>query len=161
MLMNDRELQLLAKRVARLDAVDAILKVKHRYGELIDRLAERIDQNDLSDLANLFTEDVAIDFVTVQLEGRKGLLDLYGGQMQQNFSWLWHSFHSPVVDVDENNALARWTLQGMTIARDEAHPTTVYGRYIDNLVKIDGRWLISKLQLVIGAAGPQAELQRT
>ncbi|MDB5714520.1 MAG: nuclear transport factor 2 family protein [Sphingomonadales bacterium] len=151
----------LAARLDHIEAVEAILKVKHRYGELIDRLAERVDQDDLDALGALFTVDAKIDFVSVELPGRQGILDLYGGQMQQNLSWLWHSFHSPIVDIDGDRASARWTLQGLTIAQGATIPNTVYGRYIDELVRTDGRWQISKLQLVVGPAGEQAELQKS
>jgi len=150
----------LAARLDRLEAIEAILKVKHRYGELIDRLADRIDQADLDALGELFTVDAEIDFVSVQLSGRQGIVDLYGGQMQQNLSWLWHSFHSPIVDIDGDRASARWTLQGLTIARGATSPDTVYGRYIDELVRVDGRWQISRLRLVVGPAGPQPDLQK-
>lgn len=159
MTMDSTSLGDLARRVAHLEAVEAILKVKHRYGELVDRLSSRIDQDDLADLGQLFTEDAEVDFVSVKLEGRKGVLALYGGQMQANIAWVWHSFHSPVIDVDGDRASARWTLQGLTVAVGETRPTTLYGRYNDELVKVDGRWQISKLQLVMGPGGPQTELQ--
>ncbi|MBB4631953.1 nuclear transport factor 2 family protein [Sphingosinicella soli] len=150
----------LAARLDRLEAVEAILKVKHRYGELVDRLADRIDQNDLDALCALFTVDAEIDFASMQLSGRQGIVDLYGGQMQESLSWLWHSFHSPIVDIDGDRALGRWTLQGMTIARGATRPDTMYGRYVDELMRVDGRWQISRLQLVLGPAGPQPDLQK-
>src|SRR3546814_8940466 len=134
--MIANEMDQLVARITKLEAIDAVLKAKHRYGELVDRLADRIDQDDLQDLGQLFTEDADIDFVAVRLPGRQGILDLYGGQMQQNFSWLWHSFPSPVIDVDGDNAMGRWTLQGLTIAQGATSPTKVYGRYIDSFVKI-------------------------
>jgi ketosteroid isomerase-like protein len=150
----------LAARIARLEAVDAILNIKHRYGELVDRLSSRIDQADLEALGELFTEDAFVDFVTVQLPGRQAILDLYGGAMQKNFAWIWHSFHSPIIDVHGDRASGRWTVQGMTITHDSPTPTTVYGRYVDEFVRTAQGWCMSKMVLLPGPSGTQAELKR-
>src|SRR3546814_11082747 len=105
--MIANEMDQLVARITKLEAIDAVLKAKHRYGELVDRLADRIDQDDLQDLGQLFTEDADIDFVAVRLPGRPGILDLYGGTMQQNFSWRWHRFPSPCICVARHNSRGR------------------------------------------------------
>jgi hypothetical protein len=150
----------LMARIVRLEAVDAILNIKHRYGELVDRLSSRIDQSDLKALGELFTEDAFVDFVAVQLPGRQAILDLYGGTMQKNFAWIWHSFHSPIVEVNGDRASGRWTLQGMTITHQSPLPTTVYGRYADEFVCTARGWRMSKMVLLPGPSGLQAELKR-
>jgi ketosteroid isomerase-like protein len=150
----------LAVRIERLEAVDAILNIKHRYGELVDRLASRINQTDVEALGELFTEDAFVDFVAVQLPGRQAILDLYGGVMQKNFAWVWHSFHSPIVEVNGDHASGRWTLQGMTITHQSPTPTTVYGRYADEFVRTAQGWRMSKMILLQGPSGLQAELKR-
>jgi ketosteroid isomerase-like protein len=155
----DMTLSSLAARFARIEAVDEIVRVKHRYGELIDALAAGIDADDLERLGDLFTEDADVDFVSVRLAGREGVTALYGGQMQKQLRWLWHSFHSPVIEVAGDHATGHWTLQGLTIDHGATHPATVYGRYLDEFVLTDGRWRISKLQLVIGPSGLQQDLQ--
>ena len=147
-------------RLERLEAIQAILHVKHRYGELVDRLSGRLDRSDLEALGELFIEDAFVDFVSVQLVGRQAILDLYGGAMQKNFSWVWHSFHSPVIEVAGDRASARWTLQGMTIGHDSPTPTTVYGRYSDELVRTSKGWRISRMVLIPGPTGLQVELRR-
>jgi hypothetical protein len=149
----------LAARFARLEALEAIVRVKHRYGELVDRLSTRIDQADLQALGGLFTEDAFVDFATLKLQGRQGVLDLYGGAMQKNFAWVWHSFHSAIVEVNGNRASGRWTLQGMTLSHSSRAPTTLYGRYSDEFVCAAGIWRISRMVLIPGPGGPQAELQ--
>lgn len=143
----------LAARVERLEAVGAILNIKHRYGELVDRLASRINQTDLEALGELFTEDAFVDFVAVQLPGRQAILDLYGGVMQKNFAWVWHSFHSPIVEVNGDHASGRWTLQGITITHQSPTPTTVYGRYADEFVRTGEGWRMSKMVLLPGPSG--------
>jgi SnoaL-like domain len=150
----------LAARIARLEAIDCILTIKHRYGELVDRLSSRIDQADIKALGELFTEDAFVDFVVVKLPGRQAILDLYGGAMQKNFAWVWHSFHSPIVEVNGDRASGRWTLQGLTIAHNSPTPTTVYGRYADEFVRTPQGWRLSKMVLLPGPSGPQAELKR-
>ena len=149
----------LAARCTRLEALETIVRVKHRYGELVDRLSARIDQTDLDALGELFTADAFVDFASVQLRGRQAVLDLYGGAMQQNFSWIWHSFHSPIVEVNGNRASGRWTLQGMTVSHSSRTPITLYGRYSDEFICAGGIWRISRMVLLAGPGGPQAELQ--
>jgi ketosteroid isomerase-like protein len=151
----------LAARIARLEAVNSILTIKHRYGELVDRLTSRIDEGDIRALGDLFTEDAFVDFVSVQLPGRQAILDLYGGMMQKNFAWVWHSFHSPIVEVDGDHASGRWTLQGLTIAHDSPTPTTVYGRYVDEFVRTSQGWRMSRMILLPGPSGLQTELKRS
>lgn len=158
--MNAQPSADLAARVARLEAVGSVLAIKHRYGELVDRLSLRIDQADIRALGELFTEDAFVDFVAVQLKGRQAILDLYGGAMQKNFAWVWHSFHSPIVEVNGDRASGRWTLQGMTITHDSPTPTTVYGRYNDEFVLTSHGWRMSRMILLPGPSGLQAELKR-
>ncbi len=146
-------------RLERLEAVSQIQYVKGRYGELVDGLSQRLDWEKLTALGELFTEDTFVDFVTVQLHGRQAVLDLYGGVMQKNFSWVWHSFHSPVIEVNGDRASGRWTLQGLTIGHDSPIPIAVYGRYKDEFVRSTAGWRISKLILAPGPAGPQNELK--
>jgi ketosteroid isomerase-like protein len=146
-------------RIERLEAVNDILYVKNRYGELVDRLSSRIDRADLDALGNLFTEDTFVDFIAVQLRGRQAVLDLYGGVMQKNLAWVWHSFHSPIIEVNGDRASGRWTLQGITIAHNSPTPTTVYGRYSDEFVRTPEGWRIAKLILQPGPSGLQAELK--
>jgi hypothetical protein len=148
-----------ATRLARLEAIEAILRVKHRYGELVDRLCARVDPADLQALGELFTEQAFVDFGTLQLPSRQAVLDLYGGAMQKNFSWIWHSFHSPIVEVNGDRASGRWTLQGLTITHSNATPTTLYGRYADEFTLTSGTWQISRMVLIAGPGGPQAELR--
>jgi hypothetical protein len=126
---------------------------------LVDRLSARIDQTDLQALGELFTEDAFVDFASLQLRSRQAILDLYGGAMQKNFSWIWHSFHSPIVEVSGNRASGRWTLQGITVSHSSHTPTTLYGRYSDEFICAAGTWRISRMVLIPGPGGPQAELQ--
>lgn len=149
----------LAARLERLEAVSQIQYVKGRYGELVDGLSLKLDQANLKALGELFTEDTFVDFIAVQLRGRQAVLDLYGGVMQKNFSWVWHSFHSPVIEVNGDRASGRWTLQGLTIGHQSSTPTAVYGRYLDEFVRTPLGWRIAKLTLVPGPAGTQNELK--
>jgi hypothetical protein len=158
--MNVPSIEDFAARLERLEAVDAILNIKHRYGELVDRLSSRIDQADIEALGELFTEDAFVDFVAVQLPSRQAILDLYGGAMQKNFAWVWHSFHSPIIEINGDHASGRWTLQGMTITHQSPVPTTVYGRYADEFVRTTKGWRMSKMVLLPGPSGLQAELKR-
>jgi SnoaL-like domain len=110
-------------------------------------------------LGELFTEQAFVDFGSMQLTSRQAVLDLYGGAMQKNFSWIWHSFHSPIVEVNGDRASGRWTLQGLTIAHSNGTPTTLYGRYSDEFTRTSGTWRISRMVLIAGPGGPQEELR--
>lgn len=151
----------LRARLERLEAIDAITRLKHRYGELVDGLSVHIDTRAVEALGELFTEDAFVDFASVQLPGRQAVLDLYGGAMQKQFSWIWHSFHSPIIDVNGDRASGRWTLQGITITHENPTPTTVYGRYCDEFVRTSTGWRISRMVLIPGPAGPLGELRRS
>lgn len=60
---------------------------------------------------------------------------------------MWHSVHSPVIEVNGDEATGRWTLLAMAVPIDKpsAPPFSVYGRYIDSFRRVGGVWQQSKL----------------
>jgi hypothetical protein len=113
--------------------VFAILNVKHRYGELVDHLSHEVRPELVHELGELFEEDVFVDFGIhaqfghVVLRGRDAVKQLYGGDMQGDISWTWHSFHSPIAP--------------------DGPAVISLGRYNDEFVRGASAWRISSMRL--------------
>jgi len=137
----------------RLTDIDDIIRRKAHYGILVDRLvSEPADAKALDSLAALFTSDARFDFggrIGTFL-GSLGLRAFYGGTLPAQRAWVWHSFHSPCVDVDGDTATAQWTISALAVSRgaEDQPPQAIYGRYRDRLERVDGEWLQSELVFV-------------
>lgn len=124
--------------------VEAIRLLKPKYGDLIDRLVRGPEAGDAEQLAILFTEDAVLDFKSAlgRHEGRDAIVRFFTEQLPAVTAWMWHSFHSPLIEVDGDEAEGRWTLYALSVGKDDPHapPRATYGRYVDRYVRTGDGW---------------------
>lgn len=133
--------------------VDEIIRCKARYGILVDRLVSAPDDRDALDaLVGLFTPDARFEFGgrIGRFEGADEIRTFYGATLPSDRSWVWHSFHGPCIDVNEDGATAQWTISALAVTRGREGfpPEPIYGRYRDRLQRVAGKWLQSELVFV-------------
>lgn len=131
----------LAARLTRLEDIEAIKQLKHRYFRAIDR-------RDIEMLATLFTDDVEIDYEGAtyrwQMRGRDGLVEaLYGAFDPQSVAC--HTGHHPEITIrSDGEATGLWYLTDFMIKRARKEITTGSALYSDTYLKTEAGWRIAR-----------------
>jgi hypothetical protein len=134
------ETDLLA-RITRLEAIEEIKQLKHRYFRSIDR-------RDSETLETLFMPDVEVDYeggtYRWQLQGREALIKALHASFDPR-SVACHTGHHPEITLDSpNRATGLWYLTDFMIKRDLKEITTGSALYTDTYAKDEGVWKIAK-----------------
>jgi len=137
----------------RLLDVAEIKNNKARYGILVDSLvANPKDEVALNRLVNLFCSDARFDFGgrIGTFEGDAEIRKFYGVTLPGDREWVWHSFHSPCIDVDGDVASGSWTISALAVSKgaDDKPPQAIYGRYVDSYLRTKNGWRQSSLRFV-------------
>src|SRR5437899_830833 len=61
-------------------------------------------------LRELFTEDVQADYGMGPLNGRNAVVEFLVDAIVSNNDALWHSIHTPRIDVSGDTAVGQWTI---------------------------------------------------
>jgi ketosteroid isomerase-like protein len=123
--------------------VDAIIRLKHRYGEVVDGLIS--GEWNVEHFAEVFTEDAVLQFAPAPAQ--RGLAEIRAlfDQMRQGQSQMCHSFMTPIIDLDGDQACGRWTVLAFTTGiKADATTNTTYGRYADRYRRTPAGWRISE-----------------
>ena len=133
------------------DDVNAILRIKFRYGELIDRIIREpaTAAADARALGELLTDDVVFDYQALLgvHQGREAILKLFTEILPAGVDWMWHAFLNPIVEVNGDRAEMRVMLLAMSVhkGQEQSAPAYTYGRYINQFVRTPGGWRWSHL----------------
>jgi hypothetical protein len=133
--------QNIAARLERLEAIEDIKQLKHRYFRSIDR-------RDTDTLVTLFTPDVEIDYeggtYRWQLQGRDELVSaLYASFDPRSVAC--HTGHHPEITiVSPTRATGLWYLTDFMIKRELKEITTGSALYADTYAKTEDGWKIAK-----------------
>lgn len=140
----------LAARLQRLEDLEAIRQLKHRYAALCD------DSYNPEGLASLWVEDGVWDAGPGfgRYEGPEAIKEFFAG-ISDAITWAAHLVLNEMIDLAEDgrSASATWwiiephTLEGTTSA-------WIVGRYIDDYVKVDGEWKFKSLKAEIHVQAP-------
>jgi len=146
----------LEQRIARLEAVREIERLKIRYAEICDA------GYDLTAMAEIFTDDVVWDGGPElgRHEGKQAVLDFFAGAPSR-ITWALHYMIAASVEIDDGGETAGgswYLLQPCTIAADEG-PRAVLGmsRYADRFRRESGRWLLSEINVDVQTESPLDE----
>jgi ketosteroid isomerase-like protein len=137
------DIQELARRVAVLEEIEAIRKLKANYAALCDT------GYDPDQLTALFTEDAVWDGGKEwgRYEGRAALWDFFKGASTM-LPFALHYMTNPLIEVDGDTATGTWHLfQTTTYA---ATGDAIFGgaRYYEDYVKQDGAWKFRHVRMV-------------
>lgn len=146
----------LEKRIQVLEDLDAIKKLKAKYGQLCDarynlQTMEMKSEAEVEAIArgitNLFTEDAVWDGGE-KLGIAQGREKIHQRFKESAFKFAVHYFVMPDITIEGNKARARWYLLQAATLKDN---TAVWmsGAEDDEYIKVNGQWLQSYMKVTI------------
>jgi hypothetical protein len=138
--VNERE-------ISRLGDILQLQEMKATYCETVDTCVQDGDSA-AARLMQLFAEDVHADYGMGELNGRKAVIEFLVTAIVANNDSLWHSIHTPRIDVRGDTATGQWTLMVRMKPKGSATFDTLYGRYVDEFRRTPQGWRISSIRFV-------------
>ncbi len=141
------------QRLDQLEAIEAIRKLKARYGQACD------DDHNPDKLAPLFTEDAVWEASTMgRAEGRDAIAEMLGalgrsGTIRNSA----HNFMNPIIEVSGDEATGDWRLIMLYTGRypdGSLHFSRIIGWYREQYRRVDGCWYIHRLHCEVEEAAP-------
>ena len=133
----------LAKRIALIEDIEAIKRLKARYCAACD------NGHDADKIAGLFTEDgiwEGGDFG--KAVGHAAIRKLFE-RLHELISYCQHNAINPIIEVDGDRAKASWYLLCPYTSRKSNETHWIAANYEDDHVKIDGEWKYQHLRAII------------
>jgi hypothetical protein len=121
--------------------------IKATYCETVD-ICMRDRALAATRLAEIFTADVQADYGMGVLAGREAVLGFLLDAIFAGTETLWHSIHTPHLDVSGDKATAQWTVLVRMRRKGGAASEVLYGRYIDEFRRTPQGWLISSIRFI-------------
>lgn len=134
-------LEEIARRLTRLEDIEAIKQLKARYCEICD------DDHNPDRITSVFAEDgiwESKDFGTAK--GHAAIRDLFGG-FQKMIAFSQHNVSNPIIEVDGDRATGDWYFLGPFVMGQPSEGRWLALEYHDDYVKVDGRWLYQHLRI--------------
>jgi len=130
-----------SSRIQALEDREEIERLRHQY-------CYRMDAGDIEELADLFTEDGEVDFGPMgTAQGRDEIAAFLGGMTDQ-FEFLAHMVHNPIVDVEGDTATGRWYVEVPAVTIDGV-AQWIQGSYDESYRRTDFGWKIDRTELSI------------
>lgn len=132
----------LEQRVARLEDIDQIRKLKSEYHVLINDCR-------FSEFAELFTEDATVDMGYMGGEesswhGRDEIAEKFSA-IPQHLQQIKQFIHNHMIEVDGDTAIGWAFLEARYGSGGTSY--NVAGKYEDTYRRVDGRWLFDTIQV--------------
>src|SRR4029450_11323706 len=157
----EARLQSLERRLAVVEDVQAIERLKARYAQLVDARYTRggvVEPAKLSEIAHKiaarFTEDGIWDGGR-PLGVARGRAEIAARMAEPTLLFSWHYFLKPRIRVDGARADARWDLLAPCTTKD-GRPHWMAGYEDDDYRKVDGHWLHRSMKLCVVFLAPHA-----
>jgi hypothetical protein len=151
----------LERRLAAVEGVQAIERLKARYAELVDARYSRgnvVEPVKLEEaarrIAELFTEDGVWDGGKA-LGVARGRGEIAARMREPTLLFSWHYFLKPRIEVEGDAARARWDILSPCTTKD-GRPHWMAGFEDDAYRKVDGAWLHSQMKLTVVFLSPHA-----
>jgi hypothetical protein len=148
--MPSLTIQDLARRITRLEDIEAIKQLKARYCAVCDT------GHDPEKIVTLFTDDGiwdgGKDFGIAQ--GHAAIAKLFAG-LHDAISFCQHNAINPLIEVDGDRAKATWYLLCPYTSRRGNHTRWIAANYQDDHVRVNGEWKYSHLRAIIRFHSPR------
>lgn len=133
-----------SRRLAKVEAIQDITRLKHTYWHY----------NDIgllgAEIAALFTEDgVWSNAELGHYEGRDAIREFFNGASGA-LPFCAHVGMNEIIDIEGDTARAQWRclLPGTFVEDGEKISRLILIDYLDDFVRLDGRWFIRKLDIL-------------
>ena len=140
-------LSTLEERIGRLEDLEAIRYLDAQY-------CRHLDDGNWDALMDLFTDDGEFDGLS-NPKGKSEMREFFAGLAPGGLTAFWHFITNLEIDLDGDRATVRSFLWQPCVTDGTA--SIAAGRYTDEAVKIDGRWLYRVKQVRFHYFGPLAE----
>lgn len=137
----------LKERITRLEDIEAIRHLDAEY-------CRHLDDGNWDALMDLFTEDGSFDGLAHPV-GKDEMRAFFAGLGAAGLTAFWHFITNLEIDVDGDAAVVRSFLWQPCVS--DGNTAVAAGRYLDRLVKVDGRWLYRVKQVRFHFFGPLAQ----
>lgn len=138
----------LAARIRRLEDIEALKQLKHRYCAACD------DDYDPERLAPLFTEDAVWDGGAMGcFEGRAAIRAFFEGASTLA-PFAIHHVTNPVIEVEGDRAFGQWYLWEPIVFAQGDQALWMAGRYDDRYRREGDRWLFEKVAVDLRMLSP-------
>ncbi|WP_326600774.1 nuclear transport factor 2 family protein [Rhodococcus sp. PD04] len=134
----------LLDRITRLEDLEAIRKLDAQY-------CRHLDDGNWDALMDLFTDDGEFDGLS-HPRGKEEMRTFFAGLADGGLTSFWHFITNLEIDLDGDGATVRSFLWQPCVT--DGAPAIAAGRYNDEVVKIDGRWLYKVKQVRFHFFGP-------
>ena len=134
-------LEELAKRIVRLEDIEAIKQLKARYCSICD------DDHNPDRITSVFSEDAVWEGRGIgHAAGHAAIRELFIG-FQRSISYSQHMVLNPIIDVNGDRATAVWYFFGPFTMREGNQAKWLTARYHEDYAKVDGEWKIHHLRV--------------
>lgn len=130
---------------ARLSDVLQLQTMKAIYCETVDACVSGGSES-AERLSALFTEDVQADYGLGPLNGRKAVVEFLIDAIVSNNDALWHSIHTPRIDVSGDTAVGQWTIMVRMKHKGSTTFDMLFGRYVDEFRRTPQGWRICSVR---------------
>lgn len=138
---------LTARDIADILEIEAL---KARFFESVDRCVSEPDRS-RAGLRAMLVEEVEADYGAFGVpRGREAFIDFLIGAYAK-FDWLWHSAHSPRVEVNGDNAVGYWTSDGQARLKESGMLVASINRYRDDFVRTADGWRFAVVRDILEA----------
>ncbi len=134
----------LSERLTRLEDLEAIRSLDARY-------CRHLDDGNWDALMDLFTDDAEFDGLA-HPHGKAEMRDFFAGLADAGLTSFWHFITNLDIELDGDRATVRSFLWQPCVSDEVA--SIAAGRYTDQAVKVDGRWLYRVKQVRFHFFGP-------
>lgn len=120
---------------------------------LLCRYCHLVDRGDMTDVVNLFHPDGVVVFPSSPpARGREAILEAYKNWQRtarEPTVWLRHQINTPFIVVDGDRATSTCYLTADFLLLKKRRVQAMTGRYQDELVRQEGRWLLWQRDILI------------
>lgn len=141
-------LEQLEKRIAVLEDVEAIKKLKARYCAICD------DNHNPDEIVKLFATDGIWEGDGIgKHQGHAAIRALFQ-RFQERISFSQHNVMNPIIEVDGDRARGTWYFLGPFTFRKGNRAMWLAARYEEDYVKVNGEWKFQHLRAIGRMSAP-------